>query len=149
MPVRTEICAGNLVKPALPSDEDVLYKGTYEYRPVPSKVKFITVPFFHELLKPGPHLGLFWWNRFPKKRKEMLMWNEDSDCLGWGIHISEGWNKRLVISLALLTMIFFALFVIIYSLLSKDWSAGAGIGSFLVALLTLYCWLRYEGWVEE
>ncbi|KAF4957803.1 hypothetical protein FSARC_11179 [Fusarium sarcochroum] len=146
MPVRKEIYAGNLVKPEVPGYEEVTVKRTYEYRPVPLKVKIISIPFLHELLGPGEHLGLFWWNRFPKKLDGALVWDENADCLGWGIHITEGWNKRLVIVLILLLMTSFAIFVTVYSVLTHNGSTGAGIGSFLMAFLTLYCWLRYEGW---
>lgn len=146
MPVRKEIYAGNLVKPEVPGYEEVTVKRTYEYRPVPLKVKIISIPFLHELLRPGEHLGLFWWNRFPKKLDGALVWDEDADCMGWGIHITEGWNKPLVSLLALLLMSLFGIFVVVYSVLTHDGSTGAGIGSFLMAIFTLYCWLRYEGW---
>ena len=141
-----EICAGNIIKPEIPGPEEVLVKKTYEYRPFPLKVKICSIPFFHELLKPGPHLGSFWWNRFPKKLGDVLVWDENSECQGWGIHISEGWNKRLVILLALLLMVSFGIFVIVYGIVTQDGSTGAGIGSFMMAFFTLYCWLRYEGW---
>jgi hypothetical protein len=149
MPVRTEICAGNMVKPEIPGEEEVFVKKTYEYRPVPLKVKIVSIPFFHELLKPGAHLGRFWWNIFPKKLDGLLLWDENSECIGWGIHITEGWNTRLVVSLVFILMILFGVFVLTYSLVTQDGSTGAGIGSFMMSFLALYCWLRYEEWRIE
>lgn len=149
MPVRTEICAGNILKPEIPSEEEVRVKKTYEYLPVPQKVKFVNIPFFHELLKPGEHLGSFWWKRFPKKLGGMLTWQEDLECIGWGIYINEGWNTRLILILALTLMISFGVFVLVYSITMQDGSTGAGVGSFLTAILTLYCWLKYEIWKSE
>ncbi|RYP56688.1 hypothetical protein DL769_009878 [Monosporascus sp. CRB-8-3] len=140
--IRQHIYAGNIVKPELPGEEEVLRKRTYEYEPIRQQVKIISVPFFHELLRPGEHLGRFWWKRFPKKLKDVLSWNEDMECLGWGIHITEGWNTSLIITLALLLMSSFFIFVVVYSVLTQDGSTGAGIGSFMTAFLTLYCWLK-------
>ncbi|KAM6506305.1 hypothetical protein FSOLCH5_013295 [Fusarium solani] len=124
MPVRTEIYAGSMVKPDIPSEEEVLHKRTYEYRPVPLNVRILQIPA-HELLKPGPHLDCFWRNRFPKKLKSMLLWDEQADCLGWGIHITEDWNKPLATLLALLVILAFGIFVILYGVLAKDWGTGA------------------------
>jgi len=149
MPVHKTIYAGNMLRPEVPSQDEVLVKRTYEYRPVPLKVKILSIPFFHELLRPGEHLGCFWWNVFPKKLGGVLAWDEEVECLGWGIHITEGWNTPLVIALVLFFMMLFGIFVIIYSVLTQDGSTGAGIGSFLMAFLTLYCWLRYESWKSQ
>ncbi|KAF4459729.1 serine threonine kinase, partial [Fusarium albosuccineum] len=124
----------SIMKPEIPGEEEVLHKKTYEYRPVPLNVRVLQIPG-HELLKPGPHLSCFWSNRFPKKRKTVLLCDEQLECLGWGIHITEDWNKPLVTLLALLTMLLFGLFVVIYGVLSKDWATGATIASLLVAIV--------------
>ncbi|KAM5348937.1 hypothetical protein ACJ41O_008760 [Fusarium nematophilum] len=143
MPVRTEIYAGSMIKPEIPDEKEVLQKKTYEYQPVPLNVRVLQIPA-HELLRPGPHLNCFWRNRFPKKRRNMLLWDEQSECLGWGIHIVEDWNKPLANFLALLTMMSFGLFVTIYGIVVGDWATGATIGSFLVTVVVLYCTLRYQ-----
>ncbi|KAM5357009.1 hypothetical protein ACJZ2D_016704 [Fusarium nematophilum] len=148
MPVRTEIYAGSMIKPEIPDEKEVLQKKTYEYQPVPLNVRVLQIPA-HELLRPGPHLNCFWRNRFPKKRRNMLLWDEQSECLGWGIHIVEDWNKPLANFLALLTMMSFGLFVTIYGIVVGDWATGATIGSFLVTVVVLYCTLRYQWWVEQ
>jgi hypothetical protein len=147
MPVHTEIYVGIIVKPDIPGEKEVLYKRTYEYRPVPLNVKVLQIPA-HELLTPGPHLNCFWRDRFPKKLKTMLLWDEQADCLGWGIHVTEGWNRPLANLLALLIMLSFGAFVTLYGILAKDWGTGATIGSFLVALFVLYCTLQYQWWIE-
>ncbi|KAI9150878.1 Isotrichodermin C-15 hydroxylase [Paramyrothecium foliicola] len=120
LPVRKEILAGNMVKPEMPGDEEVLVKRTYEYKPIPLKVKIINIPFMHELLRPG----LFWWNRFPKKLDGLLIWDENADCLGWGIHITEGWNMPFIVVLILITLGFFGVFIVADSIVTHDASAG-------------------------
>ncbi|KAM5342881.1 hypothetical protein ACJ41O_013847 [Fusarium nematophilum] len=148
MPVRTEIYAGSMIKPEIPDEKEVLQKKTYEYQPVPLNVRVLQIPA-HELLRPGPHLNCFWRNRFPKKRRNMLLWDEQSECLGWGIHIVEDWNKPLANFLALLTVMSLGLFVTVYGIVVGDWATGATIGSFLVTVVVLYCTLRYQWWVEQ
>ena len=146
MPIHKEICAGNLAKPEIPSEEEVRKKKTYEYSPIPLRVRFLSIPYLHELLRPGEHLGRFWWNRLPKKLGGMLAWQEDRQCIGWGIHINEGWNTKFIVLSAFILLLSFSAFVLIYSIITSDGSTGAGVGSFLVTTLTFYSWLKYETW---
>lgn len=148
MPVRLEIYAGNIEKPEIPSIDEVLVKKTYEFEPITLKAKILNVPI-HELLKPGQHLNRYWWKRFPKKLDSPLTFDENLDCHGWGILITEGLNRPFVLFLCLLAMIVFVIFVALYSVFFNDGSTGAGIGSFMMAILTLYCTLKYEQWKEQ
>ena len=142
-----EIYANILNKPDIPSEEE-MDRLKYEYRPVPSYAKLITIPA-HALLEPGPHLDDFWLDTFPKKLEQMLIRKRQQECIGWGIQINESWNKRFISAIAFLVLISFALFVTLYSIITGDRSTGAGIGSFLVALFTVSCWFKYEGWKVE
>jgi hypothetical protein len=141
------ICAGGFEKPEVPGVEEIEAKRTYECALSSEKAEVLNVPI-HMLLKKGQHWDLFWWKAFPKKLDSPLTYEMDSYCPGWGILIDEGWNRRLVIVLCFLAMVVFAIFVILYSMLTNDGSAGAGIGSFMMAILTLYCTLKYEHWKE-
>ncbi|KAF7520040.1 hypothetical protein G7054_g12904 [Neopestalotiopsis clavispora] len=127
MPVRLEIYAGHIEKPEIPSTDEVQVKKTYEYEPITLKAKILNVPI-HELLKPGVHLNRYWWKRFPKKLHSPLTFDEDLDCCGWGILITEGWNRPFVLFVCLLSMMSFAIFVALYSICTHDGSTGAGKG---------------------
>ncbi|KFY67480.1 hypothetical protein V496_01551 [Pseudogymnoascus sp. VKM F-4515 (FW-2607)] len=128
VPIRTEICPAYITKPSFPPEEEVLAQR-YLYRPFPRDVEIHQVPFIHELLKPGAHLGGFWLATFPKKLHEPLVWATDQQVIGWGIQINEGLNWSVILSFIICCLVLTGLCVVLVAICRKDVSEVGGLPS--------------------
>lgn len=127
-------------------------EGRYLYDPVPlDDVEMAYIPLNH-LLKPGPHSDNFWITRFPKKIRDPLSRLPGSGGMkvtGWGIHVNECLNWTVVLLSMFITLLIIGLSVTIYALTTSDSSSAFGLGSFLVALFTVYFTYQYFAWKEN
>ena len=120
------------------------------YSPCPPDIEdpLLHNQFIHELLKPGPHLDNYWIATFPKKLKCRLEYATGTRPIGWGIIIHEGINLVLILFGVFAILIATGLVVIVYGALTKDVSAAAGIGAYLVAILSIMVTLQYSKWQQ-
>lgn len=127
-------------------------EGRYLYHPVPLEdVELAYIPLEH-LLKPGPHSENFWITRFPKKIRDPLSRLPGTGGMkvtGWGIHVNECLNWSTVLFLILITLLVIGLSVAVYAVTTSDSSTAFGLGSFLVALFTVYFTYQYFAWREN
>jgi hypothetical protein len=135
----------------LPPEAEVKQFKNYDYTPCPPDIEdpLLQNQFIHELLKPGPHLDNYWISTFPKKLKGRLEYVSGQRPIGWGIIINEGINWFALVFGAICIMLTTSFFVVMYSAMTKDVSSAAGIGAYVVAILTLVVTLHYFRWQQE
>ncbi|KAF7553195.1 hypothetical protein G7Z17_g3807 [Cylindrodendrum hubeiense] len=112
---------------AIPSDD----VSNYQYLPRPLKPLPPMPPeiFIHYLehgeddLSPARH---DWLPRLPKRLDKRVV-DSDETCLGWGLHIIEGPNRKLI-SLVMVTMFTSFLSAVLWSALKNDIQGGTGVG---------------------
>jgi hypothetical protein len=148
IPVRTELCPAYIKKPSFPPEDEVRAQR-YLYSPCPMDVEIHHIPFLHELLKPGAHLGDFWLTLFPKKLHNPLEWAQGRTVIGWGIEITEGMSWRVILAFVLLCLILTGLCVGLYATIRGDVSTAAGLGAYIVAVITIIVTLQYYAWVDR
>jgi hypothetical protein len=126
-------------------------EGRYLYEPVPmDDVELAYIPLKH-LLKPGPHSDNFWITRFPKKIRDPLSrlpGSGGTTVIGWGIRVNECLNWAVIFLLIFIILLAVGLSVTVYAVTTSDSSSAFGLGSFLVALFTVYLTYQYFAWKE-
>ena len=148
IPVRAEICPAYFTKPSFPPEDEVRAQR-YQYSPCPMAVEIHDIPFLHELLKPGPHLGNYWLTLLPKKLQHPLEWTPSRAVVGWGIHINEGMDWRVILALVILCLILTGLCVGLYATIRGDVSTAAGLGAYIVAVIAVVIPLQYYAWADR
>ena len=90
----------------------------------------------------------YWITTFPKKLKGRLEYVSGQRPIGWGIIINEGVNWFVLLFGVLLTLLTTGFVVVIYAAFTKDISSAAGIGAYLVAIVSLVVTLQYFKWQQ-
>ena len=134
-------------EPSFPPEDEVRAQR-YTYSPCPMDVKIHQIPFIHELLKPGPHLGDYWLTMFPKKLREPLVWADGQQVIGWGIQINEGLNWTVILSFVMFCLLLTGICVALYAIYREDVSAAAGLGAYIIAVIAVLVPLQYHAWVD-
>ena len=107
--------------------------------PIPDNV------FLHNLTSKGNHPRLIWEKRLPKKLNEQLYNSSDELPVGWGIHILEGPHWTNILWTMLVFLLISGLVTGLWSGLKHDIQGGAGLGSYLVTLLSVFiAWLTLK-----
>lgn len=126
--------------------------GRYIYEPVPMEdVEIADIPLPH-LLKPGPHTDKFWMATFPKKLQEQLTRQPGvggQRVVGWGIRINETLNGTFILLSILVMLVAVGLTTVVYAVVVTDKSTAFALGSFLLALFTVYISYQYFAWKQE
>jgi hypothetical protein len=114
-------------------------------------VEFLDIPLSH-LLKPGPHLDIFWMMTIPKKLGQPLTRRPGvggQRVIGWGIRINECLNWVLILCAMLVLLVVIGVSVIAYAAITSDKSSAFGLGAYLVATFTVYISYQYFAWKED
>jgi len=150
IPIEQTCCPSLFKIRTFPPIEEVT-NGRNVYEPVPmDDIEFADIPLEH-LIKPGPHFDRFWLDTIPKIVGEPLVRQIGSGrerAVGWGIRINEGYNWRFILFLLLLYLVAVGLAVVLCAL-KKDQSTAYSLGSYLLAILTVYSGYQYHAWKED
>lgn len=137
---------------ALPNTEEMRIKG-YDYCPCPLKTP-PPVPaniFLHHLLhekenaedeqknsvrKKDFHKRPIWGRRMPQKVNNSIFQMTDADDLviGWGVHITEGLNKRNTLLATLFMLLTSGIVSVTWTVTRSDVQGGFGIGAWLTSV---------------
>lgn len=133
------LCPEVLSFPDLPPEEEVR-RGNYHYVPCPQDIKnpLLRIPYLHVLFEPGNHLNQFWMNRTPKKLDTRIEYGTGVEpIIGWGVHLVEGPNWMAFSIVSEIVLVMSLLLSVVYSVFTRDVSAGFTMGAYLVAVLAV------------
>lgn len=110
--------------------------------PIPENV------ILHYLKCNNPTSTLYWMKRVPRKRKTSILDNPMAPAaLGWGIHIDEGPNYKVIFFINFVALIISGIIAVVWSLMKKDFQGAFGFASWFISsvnalMLTLMYWLN-------
>ncbi|KAI9752453.1 MAG: hypothetical protein M4579_005628 [Chaenotheca gracillima] len=136
---KSKECVGSFEVDSIPSKAEML-KFQYDFEhPRIGKLPIPPHIFMHSFREPGDHLGDMIFRALPKKlRAELTCENlQQNRPIGWGIHIIEGANWRLIRVLILVALLLIFVGTVLWCALRGDIQGGAGLGQFAVGLLAL------------
>lgn len=125
-------------KPDSPESIPTGHLSGYEYTPEP----LATLPpvpreiFIHYLNhnEHDPHNGKrIWIPRLPRRLKNRVI-DDGEGCSGWGIHVIEGPNRKVISLIMMITIFGSIIAAVIWSIVRHDVPGGATLGAFIVAL---------------
>ncbi|KAF7854529.1 uncharacterized protein EAF02_011704 [Botrytis sinoallii] len=121
------------------------------YHPCPLDEGELPVPenvILHYLKCTSPTGILFWMRRVPRKCKTSILDNGAAPiALGWGIHIDEGPNYKVIFFINFVALVISGIIALAWSLAKEDFQGAFGFASWFIAsvnalLLTLMYWLN-------
>jgi len=120
----------------------------YQYAPAPMPDSQVVNIRLSDLLKPGSHHHRFWVTTIPKKIRYPLIREPgfDGQVMGWGIRINECLNWAFILFLLLVLLLVVGAIVTVYAIITTDKSSAFGLGSFLVAIITVYATHQHFSW---
>ncbi|TGO18480.1 hypothetical protein BPAE_0379g00040 [Botrytis paeoniae] len=140
---------GILQKPlSLPPKIEV-YQDRWIYDPCPLDERELPVPenvILHYLNCISPTSILFWTRRVPRKCKRSILHNGAAlVALGWGIHIDEGLNYKVIFFIKFVALVISGIIALAWSLAKGDFQGAFCFASWFIAsvnalLLTLMYW---------
>ncbi|KAF7917469.1 uncharacterized protein EAE98_010232 [Botrytis deweyae] len=134
LPPKTEVDDDSWIYHPCPLDEGEL--------PVPDNV------ILHYLKCTSPTGILLWMRRVPRKCKTSILDNGAAPvALGWGIHIDEGPNYKVIFFINFVALVISGIIALTWSLAKEDFQGAFGFASWFIAsvnalLLTLMYWLN-------
>ena len=132
---------------SFPSKEDV---SQYHYTPCDDDPPMPSDTFMH-LMKCSREASRYdWSHRLPKKLFTSITRSRETLPKGWGVHIFEGPDYVNVYFTIICVLSVCTALVVTYVVMTKDVSGAAGIGSCLVAVVTLlWMAMKIEQWKDE
>ena len=146
-------------KHCYPSKQDVEGKKYHyspcpiePYPPMPSEAFMHKMKCARRAYKSGnvPPARSFWLDRLPKKLQGPVSRSSEPQSMEWGVHILEGPDYVNMYFTLICTLSACLALVAVYTVKTRDVAGAAGIGSMLVAALTLlWMAMKVEGWRQE
>ena len=132
---------------SFPSKEDV---SQYHYTPCDEDPPMPSDTFMH-LMKCSRAASQYdWFHRLPKKLFTSITRSSETLPKGWGVHIFEGPDYVNIYFTVICVLSVCTALVVAYVVKTKDVSGAAGIGSFLVTVVTLlWMAMKIEQWKDE
>jgi hypothetical protein len=143
--------------PQIPPPQEVAARN-YEYAPCPLTTRPSPQTFLHYRQcksctgRRDKKKQMF--RRLPKKLHRALLdvylrAEPDEDVFGWGVLVVEGPNSTGITWLGALMLTFCAIVSIVYTVISKDASAGFTIGAFMTSVWVAWLTAFYFRWKDQ
>ena len=136
---------------SFPSEEDVS-RQEYYYTPCPPRddPPMPSDTFMHLMKCPREASRYDWFHRLPQKLSTSITRSSEALPKAWGVHIFEGPDYVNIYFTVICVLLVCTALVVAYVVKTKDVSGAAGIGSFLVTVVTLlWMAMKIEQWKDE
>lgn len=125
----------------------------YHYEPCPQELSHVMPShmFWHLFFsRPELHKRAKWMARLPKKIEHSIFSNIDNvSRAGWGIYIDEGPDFAVIFAFVCCGLLMSGVLALISGLMIKDIQSAFGVGSYFIALQTLWMTSLYFKWSQE
>ena len=105
--------------------------------------------FLHYFYDPAPHYNNKWMRRMPKKLKRSIFSSTEQIPVGWGLHIIQGPNLRMISMVLFIGLVISGVFSVIWAVFSKDIQGAFGVGGYAVAIQVAWMTMMFFRWSQQ